>query len=66
GKQSMSHFAASRQKLTPNEEQILVNTALESADQGFPPMCSRIEQMANAILKSRQGDTYDPVGKTWS
>ena len=63
--QSLLEFNASKQKLTPAEEDVLVKFMLESANHGFPLGHCEIKQNANAILLSKQGPNYEGVGKRW-
>lgn len=65
GETTASSFAASRQKLTPAEERILVDFSKDSSDIGFPLNHQELEMYANAILQSKNGDGYEPVGKQW-
>lgn len=62
---TMSAFNASKQKLTPTEERVLVDFAKESADRGFPLHHSALEIYANAILHVKHGDEYEPLGGQW-
>ncbi|KAH7917906.1 hypothetical protein BV22DRAFT_992342, partial [Leucogyrophana mollusca] len=65
GGTSISEFNATKQKLTPAEEQVLVDFLVESADRGFSLDNTGIEQEANEILKSPQGIGYESVGHNW-
>lgn len=65
GQQTLTEHAASRQKVTPAEECILVTFIKESADIGFPLNHTSIEIFANAILHARLGSEYEPVGPSW-
>lgn len=62
---SLSEFAASRQKLTPAEEDILVQSILEASRHGFPPTHHQIAMEADCIQSARLGDLYQAVGKQW-
>ena len=62
---SMSAFNLSKQKIKPEEEVVLVNFILESADQGLPPTHHSIKLYANDILKSHVSDGYEWVGIKW-
>lgn len=67
GGRSMSAFNASKQRLTPEEERILVDFILNSADRGNPPVTKAIRILANSIIHARNG-TIDPakeVGEDW-
>jgi hypothetical protein len=55
GGRSMAEFNASKQKLTVEEERVLVDHVLASADRGFPMSHPAIVDHANSILKSRGG-----------
>ena len=50
-------------KLDPIEEQTLVRYIIEQDARGFPLRLSGVEDMANLLLKSRDGK---PVGKHWA
>lgn len=65
GQRSHTQYAASRQKITTAEERVLVDFTKESADLGFPLNHLAIETFANAILHTRVGAGYEPVGPTW-
>jgi hypothetical protein len=49
---TMSAFNASKQKLSPARERVLVEYIKESADIGFPLTHPQIEQAANSIISS--------------
>lgn len=53
-----------KQKLSPEEEDVLVHTIIENAHRGFPLTHDRVARIANEILKARTG-AGDHVGKTW-
>lgn len=65
GGQSIQEFNASKQKLTPAEEHVLVNFILESANRGFPLDHKAIQHHANAIRESRLGGDCEKCGKAW-
>jgi hypothetical protein len=65
GEVSMSAFNAGKQKLTPAEEHVLVDFALESADRGFPLSHNNLYKAANDILTSCLGDEHDSLGHNW-
>jgi len=62
---SMSAFNASKQRLTPAEERIVVDFCLESADRGFPLTIANIYKSADNILTARLGDDHLPLGHNW-
>ena len=62
---SISEFNASKQKLTPAEEEVLVASILEASHHGFPPTHHQIAMEADCIQFSRLGNSYQPVGKQW-
>jgi hypothetical protein len=62
---TMSKFNMMKQKLTPMEESIIVSYTLGEADRGFPPTYKATEKQANAIIESRDGPEYQPVGTSW-
>ncbi|KAJ2923330.1 hypothetical protein H1R20_g13763, partial [Candolleomyces eurysporus] len=63
--QTMLEFNATKQKLTPHEESVLVRFILESADRGFPLRHRDIIQYANVLRHSRLGSTCEGVGEAW-
>jgi hypothetical protein len=65
GKRNMSAFNASKQKLSAAEERVLVDFIKESADRGFPMTHSTINTYANAVLQTRVGPDFEPVGPNW-
>jgi hypothetical protein len=58
----MSVFNASKQKLTPAEEDVLMEAIILASRQGIPYTHGHIREEANAILRSRQSMK---VGKRW-
>jgi Tc5 transposase DNA-binding domain len=60
GNVSMSAFNATKQKLSPAEERVLLDHILASADRGFPMTFSTVVAHANCILKSRNGEAINP------
>src|ERR1700692_209863 len=62
---SMSAFNAGKQRLTPAEERVLVDFALESADRGFPLTHANLYKAADDILTSRLGDEHVSLGHNW-
>ncbi|KAJ7674115.1 hypothetical protein B0H17DRAFT_838264, partial [Mycena rosella] len=50
---SMNTFNATKQKLTPSEERVVVDTVLACHDRGFPLTHAAITAHANDILKSQ-------------
>ena len=52
-----------QRKLDSLEEQTLVRYIIEQDERGFPLRLSGVEDMANFLLKSRNGE---PVGKHWA
>ncbi len=70
GKRSMSAFSQSQQRLTPAQEQALVDFAIESADHGFPKAHVQLIAEANAIYDTHKGTESDPkedkrLGEGW-
>ena len=61
----MSAFNATKQKLTPAEEDVLVDAIILASRQGIPYTHNHIREEANAILRSRCGRQYEKVGKCW-
>jgi hypothetical protein len=58
-------FVSSKQKLSPAQERVLVDEALEAADRGFPKSRDDLTFEANAILHAAHGEGYSAVGKHW-
>ena len=54
----------SRQKISPEEEDVLIHTVIDQGYRGFPLTHDRVERFANKILQTRTG-TNDCVGKNW-
>ena len=50
GGHSISKFNVTKRLLTDEEEQVIVDFALQSSDRGFPSTHAFLEQQANAIL----------------
>lgn len=65
GGTSMSAFNAGKQRLTPEEERVVVDFCLESADRGFPLTHKNVYTAADNILTARLGDDHDPLGHNW-
>jgi hypothetical protein len=61
----MSAFNAGKQRLAPAEEHVLVDFALESADQGFPLTHANLYKVADDILTSRLEDEHVSLGHNW-
>jgi hypothetical protein len=57
---SMSAFNASKQKLSPPEERVVIDHICASADRGFPLAHKAVVAHANAIIEARNGETIDP------
>ncbi|KAJ7112367.1 hypothetical protein C8R44DRAFT_632368, partial [Mycena epipterygia] len=55
GNASIHEFNATKQKLTPKEERVLLDHLLACSDRGFPMTHSATISHANQILKSRGG-----------
>lgn len=66
GRPTKSAFVAMRQKLTPAEENTLVEYALACSDCGFPITHSQLATFANDILEAYIGPDYELVGKNWT
>lgn len=66
GRPTKSAFVAMCQKLTPAEENTLVEYTLACSDHGFPITHSQLAAFANDILKACIGPDYEPVGKNWT
>ena len=66
GRPTKSAFVAMCQKLTPAEENTLVEYALTCSDCGFPITHPQLATFANEILEAHVGPDYEPVGKNWT
>jgi hypothetical protein len=53
-------------KLTVAEEELLLQRILHQAAQGFPLQQADVQESANLILKSRQPENPQQVGKNWT
>jgi predicted DNA-binding transcriptional regulator len=62
---TLSEFNATKQKLTPPEEDTLVTSILEASRHGFPPTHHQIAMEADSIQSARLGESFQPVGKQW-
>ncbi|KAF9007690.1 hypothetical protein BDZ89DRAFT_893624, partial [Hymenopellis radicata] len=51
--------------LDPDESQRLIDYAQRVSHRGFPLSLRRIEEIANQIIKARDGDDFTPVGQNW-
>ena len=63
--QLQSTFNASKQKLTPVEEDVLVKSIILASCQGIPYAHGHIREEANAILQSHLSNWSEKVGKHW-
>ena len=63
--QSISEFNATKQKLSPAEEEVLVVSILEASCHGFPPTHHQIAMEADSIQSARPNGSFQPVGKQW-
>jgi hypothetical protein len=66
GRQSLREAHEKLQKVTPAEEAVIVQFALESADRGFPISLRNLEQYANLVRKAWLGPNCEPVGESWA
>ena len=66
GIHARSETASVNRKLSPIEEQSLVQWILELDRHGFPPHIIDVRRMADALLAARgQDPPPPPVGKKW-
>jgi hypothetical protein len=65
GHVTMGAFLASKQKITPPEERIMVDEALVASGRGFPKSHDDLTYEANAIRRAQMGNTFTPVGNYW-
>ena len=56
-------ISANSRKMTDLEESVLVEHILDLAAKGFPPRLCVVEDMANRLVATRQGE---PVGPHWA
>ena len=63
GVSSRQDYIANSQKITPLEESVIVRHILDLDSRAFPPRISAVEDMANRILRTRNGGR---VGKNWT
>ena len=61
----LSEFNASKQKLTPAEEEVLVALILEASRHGFPPTHHQVAMEADHIQSTHLSKSFQPVGKQW-
>jgi hypothetical protein len=65
GRISKLESAQLRQKLFPQEEQVLVEYLKDSACRGFPDTREQCERRANEILRTRSMGLEHPVSSSW-
>lgn len=65
GKQSIKDFNTLKQKLTPAEEEVIVQLIEVSSDWSNPLTFEAIAKYANEIIKGRDGPEFEPVGINW-
>lgn len=63
GKTSRQLAHQKEQRLTPKEEEFLVQWIIEQDNQGFPPTHTRTREMAERILQIH--DDHQPLGRKW-
>ena len=63
GSQNSQNSHVYQQRLTPQQEEFLVQWILEEDARAFPPSHARAREMANRIL--RMNGDENPVGKHW-
>ena len=69
GGRSQAAFNASKQRLKPADDAILLQYIIELANRGFPLSYRRIAEHANELLQARsekEEEDFEPVGKNWS
>jgi hypothetical protein len=69
GLPSTSDIGLKHRKLTPEEEDCLVDELHAQAGQGFPMTQRMVTEVATDILRhrcEREGTKFQPIGKTWS
>lgn len=69
GGHSLSSFNKSKHILSNEEEELIIEYALESASQGFPNTLQslhQIEQKATVIIQSHLGSSAESLGPTWA
>src|ERR1700761_6727468 len=60
GGRGITEMNENKQRLTPNEERVVIDHILISADRGFPMKPRDVVVSANEILKSRGAETINP------
>jgi hypothetical protein len=66
GAQPQAAANAKKRKLSPIEEQSLVEWILDLDQRSFPPQVIDVQRMADALLAGRSQDPPPlPVGKNW-
>lgn len=55
GQRSPEEYYGSRQKLTPGEERVIVDTVIQTADRAIPMTHKQIVNLGNNIIKARGG-----------
>lgn len=63
GRKSILDFNTSKQKISIQMENTLVNLINLSSDQSYPFTHSEIEKHANRLLLAKHDNRYEPVGK---
>ena len=63
GKPARRDIIAKYQKLTPTEEESIVQRVIDLDNRSFPPRIRYVEDMANILLKERDAGR---VGKNWA
>ena len=68
GKQSIQQFNAQKRWLVEEEEERVIEFAVDTAQRGFPLNYARLKEHVDAICKARLGNKFpkDGVGKEWT
>lgn len=62
---SIQDFNAAKQKLSPKEEDVLVNYILECASRGLPLTHGQLYEEASHMYHALKGPDAEPLGKNW-
>lgn len=65
GQRSITEFNATKQKLSIKDEEQLAALLQLSSDRGLPFTTEEIRCAADAILRERYGQNFEPVGINW-
>ena len=64
GRRDQVSYIASKQRLTPEEEESLQTWVLQLQSWGFPPRIAQLREMAQELLRAKQD--FKELGKNWT